>query len=68
MSVNKLLAFYIVWSFLHVLLWAFAPHASTSSKFFFPFDGNVRQYDISEFLVYVGSPVILYFSWCLYKK
>jgi len=66
----KLLPFYIIWIFLHVLLWAFAPHPRLlhAPDYFYPFSGELRHYDITEFLVYVGAPVVLYVAYRLYKK
>jgi len=67
--VFKILPFFIVWTFLHILLWAFAPHPRLryAPEYFFPFGGSLRHYDITEFLIYVGTPFVIYLVYRCYK-
>jgi hypothetical protein len=81
---------YVIWSFIHVLLWVFSGNLLRGilyiKKGFYPIDWswewdeississkkytyfNLNHYDISEFLIYVIGPLIIYFAIKIYKK
>lgn len=73
-----ILSLYIVWTFIHLIFLTIAENISSPSiKYFWPFkmgegwtiiDGIPQFYDLTEFLVYVGSPIIIYIIYILIKK
>jgi hypothetical protein len=64
---KTMLAIYIGWAFLHLVFLAIG-WSGRSHSYFWPFsdDDNYGRndisviYDLSEFLVYVGGPVVVY--------
>jgi len=81
-SMNKetktFLAVYIGWTFLHlILLFLGMGECEASQKFFFPFSCGgkysycgtlISIYDFSEFLVYVGTPAVIFIIYYLTKE
>ncbi|MDI6033328.1 hypothetical protein QLS91_09605 [Flavobacterium sp. LB2P84] len=70
-----ILSLYILWTFMHLIFLTIAER--DSPDYFWPFQiGQNRTileaipvfYDFSEFLVYVGSPIIIYIIYILIKK
>ena len=74
---NTLLAVYIGWAFLH-LIFLFLGMSGNGHDGFWPFSESERfrsnnegisgTYDFSEFLVYSGSPLVIYFIYKLLNK
>jgi len=57
---KKALALYIFWLYVHlVFLGAFSSGMFNPTNFanFWPFSGDIRVYDITEFMVYTGPPL-----------
>jgi hypothetical protein len=74
---NKFKAIYILWFFLNILLLVFGiSYSSANENMFYPFDRytkliinfNVAVYDISEFIIYTMSPIVLYLVYYLWTK
>lgn len=70
-----ILSLYILWTFMQLIFLTIARR--DSPDYFWPFQiGENRTileaiplfYDYSEFLVYVGSPIIIYLIYILIKK
>lgn len=56
---NRLIATYIGWFFVNIVLWTMSDRDRSG---FFPFEyGDIDEYDISEFLIYVIGPPLLQF-------
>ena len=71
-----ILSIYVVWTFIHLIFLTIAERDSPA-EYFWPFEiGQNRTvleaiptfYDFSEFLVYVGSPIIIYIIYNLIKE
>jgi hypothetical protein len=71
---NALAYFILIWGFIHVALWLTGISKRSSTAFvysydyaadpadkFYPFDGDIIHYDITELFVYAGIPIIAYF-------
>ena len=70
-----ILSLYISWTFMHLIFLTIAKR--DSPDYFWPFQIGINRtifeaipvfYDFSEFLVYVGSPIIIYFVYLLIKQ
>ena len=70
-----ILSLYIVWTFIHLIFLTIAER--DSPDYFWPFQIGLNRtiteaipvfYDCSGFLVYVGSPIIIYIVYILIKK
>jgi hypothetical protein len=58
---KTILAIYIGWAFLHLVFLAMGWGWVYVNESFWPFEDNsIRAYDLSEFLVYVGGPAVIY--------
>ncbi len=57
---RKIIATYIAWAFVNLIIWLMNPG---DPEDLFPFESHstVRDYDISEFLIYVIGPFVGYF-------
>ncbi|MBM4172361.1 MAG: hypothetical protein FJ214_10870 [Ignavibacteria bacterium] len=71
---NKVKAIYILWFFIHFLLWMYSGfeiqkryYELSNYKSFFPL-GNISRYDISEFLLYTITPLVLTLVIYLFRK
>ncbi len=58
---KKVIGTYIIWAFVNLVLLV---SSSRSGSDFWPFDGLewVNEYDFSEFLVYVGGPLVYIYA------
>jgi hypothetical protein len=76
MKNNQLFIGLIIWTFLNIVFFAFGGGGhnhlfiSDPKDYFWPFSKNstIRDYDITEFLVYVGTPWALYLIMRIQKK
>jgi|GEM_PF-2000448 len=63
-------AFYFIWFFVH-LWFFFYSEESTDNSQFWPFIAAgktfVTTYDVTEFIVYIGSPLILFIAYKIVK-
>lgn len=59
-------AFYFIWFFIHLWLLCYSDE-NTDVAQFWPFTTTGKSfestYDVSEFLVYIGSPLVLFIAW-----
>ena len=67
----NIFAYYIGWAFLHLVFLAIGWNGD-DHELFWPFQSTyvskgeiIEAYDISEFLVYVIGPVVLFFIWAM---
>lgn len=66
---RTLLAIYIGWTFLHLFFFVTGWKERYYQGDFWPFeDAELSVYDFSEFLVYVGSPVVTYVIYRLIRN
>ena len=56
-SFKKAIGTYVVWVFVNLVVLV-SENGGSSNSSFFPFTGDIQWYDFSEFLVYVGGPIV----------
>ncbi len=76
---NRIKAIYIVWAFIHFILFFISGNfLSGHNRFFYPFSSpplynwkltfNPESYDALEFIIYVVAPIIIYYVIKLWNK
>lgn len=65
---NKLVAIYLIWFFINLMFLLLGSKHSSGTRYFFPFRGDFRNYDISEFIIYILLPVFIYVIFKLLKN
>jgi len=59
-------AFYLIWFFVHLVLF-FYSEENPDNSLFWPFSAAGKSfivtYDVSEFLVYIGTPLVLFIAY-----
>jgi hypothetical protein len=65
-----LIGLYLIWFFIHTGLLTFTSEESLVANLFWPFNSGkesfVDTYDITEFLIYAGSPLVMYICYRLF--
>jgi len=66
---NKVfIGIYLIWFLLHIIFLLTSPVRSYSRSEFWPFgDGDMKYYDITEFLLYTIAPIIIYLIYYFLK-
>jgi hypothetical protein len=73
----KIKAIYLLWSFIHFFIFLTSGNfiseyynkAFTYNEYFYPIDGfHKSYYDLTELLIYLALPIVLWFVIKLWKK
>lgn len=70
---NKVKSIYVLWILLNIFFWFYGGLGGLKyHREFFPYYHwhwvSLREYDLSELLVYTIVPIVLYFAYYLFKK
>jgi len=64
---RKIIGIFLFWILIQLLLFSITGFGG-SNRWFFPFEGDLNDYDVTEFVFYTLSPILLFFLYLCFRQ